>query len=117
MAKEFVLHIHKQVNRKMKRFAWDVRRELGHWSLREIARRLDINPKYVHEYLTDGIEPPDSTETGKFARRQMFLREHKPKPRVKREPKPEEWPGQTRVRKTIRQMKRETADAVVRRKG
>lgn len=114
--KKFVLHIHPSVNRKMKGYAWAVRRELGEWRLREIARRLGVNPRYVHDYLTNGIEPPDTTEQGRRVRVAMFLREHKPKPRGKREEKPEEWPGQKRVKRTITRMRRQTADAVVRRK-
>lgn len=114
MAKQFVLHIHPRINRKMRRYAWDLRRELGYWSLSEIARRLDINKKYVHDYLVNGHEPSDQTPEGVKARLAFFLREHKPKVRVHHEPKPEEWPGQTFVKKQIRNMKRATADKVVR---
>ncbi len=122
MTKKFTLHMHPGANRKLKRFARNVRREIGYWSLREIARRLDVNVRYVSDNLERGVEPPDTTEAGRATRVKMFMSEYKPKPRTKHAPKPHpsqlslEWWGELRKR-AVKAMVKQTNDAVVRRRS
>jgi hypothetical protein len=115
--KQFILHIHPQANRKLKRFARSVRREIGYWNMREIARRLDVNVRYVSDNLERGIEPPDTTETGRVTRVKMFMKAYKPKPKPKQPRPPDLRPEWLKRRlKAIRGMVKETNDAVVRRR-
>jgi hypothetical protein len=41
------------------------------------ASKLDINGGYLSNLLNKGIEPPDSTPTGRTVRKKMFLKVHK----------------------------------------
>jgi hypothetical protein len=72
---------------------------------RQVARELGINQYYVSQLVRHGIEPTDKTITGQSVRMQLFLPRIKPKPRT---PKPEEWTGQKRVQKHIREMHKDT---------
>ena len=48
-------HIHPNACKKLARYFRAVRRETGAWNIRETARRLDVNQKYVHDNLINGI--------------------------------------------------------------
>lgn len=85
--------IHPNACKKLARYFRQVKRETGAWNIRETARRLDVNQKYVHDNLIHGIEPTDTTESGRETRRKIFLKEYKPKPRVKKEAKPVRLPA------------------------
>ncbi len=71
--------IHENTNRKVARVLRDVKRETGVWNQREVARRLDVNPKYININLRYGIEPPDSTAEGRETRVKMFMSERRKK--------------------------------------
>lgn len=73
------MSIHNKVNQKMQTFAGNVRRELGYWNIREIARRLDVDHRYVRDYLKQGKEPPDTTIQGQTTRLKLFLPQMKRK--------------------------------------
>jgi hypothetical protein len=90
--KQYRPKIHPNACRKLVRFFRQVKRETGQWNIRETARRLDVNQKYVQENLIHGIEPTDATESGRVTRVKIFLKAYKPKPRVKTEPKPIKLP-------------------------
>jgi hypothetical protein len=77
-------------------------------SERKFASELDIDHHYVSQLLHRGIEPSDQTENGRDIRVKLFLPVKK---RKAREPKPEEFPGQKRIRKIIRKMHRDTTRA------
>jgi len=113
--KKYRPKIHPNACRKLVRFFRQVKRETGQWNIRETARRLDVNQKYVQENLIHGIEPTDATESGRAVRVKIFLKAYKPKPRKPKAPdlRPE-W--LKRVIKAKRELTRETADSVVRRK-
>jgi hypothetical protein len=87
-AKKYKLVIHPNANKKLARFARQVKREYGQWSIREIARRRNVNPRYVLDNLVHGIEPPDTTEKGREVRVRLFMKERKPKPKEIKEVKP-----------------------------
>jgi len=108
--------IHPNANRKLVRLFRKVRRETGAWNIRETARRLGVNQRYVDDNLMKGIEPTDATENGMEVRVRMFMKPNKPKPRKKRTPKPEEWHGQNFIKRSIRALVKATNDAVVRRR-
>src|SRR5574339_738319 len=42
-------------------------------TIRGTARQLDVNPRYVHDNLIKGIEPPDTTEKYCIVRKKMKL--------------------------------------------
>lgn len=63
--------------KKLARIALHVKRETGKCTIRELARRLEINPKYLHDYLKKGIEPTDKTEHGQSLRIKLGLAKHK----------------------------------------
>jgi hypothetical protein len=73
--KKYRPHIHPNACRKLARFFRQVKRETGTWNIRETARRLGVNQKYVQENLIAGIEPtnPDI--------RELILLPRKPKKR------------------------------------
>ena len=75
--KRYVLHPHPQANKALLRFARAVKREIHGWNIREIARRLKVNHKYVRDNLVNGIEPPDTTPEGRAARVKMFMPERR----------------------------------------
>jgi hypothetical protein len=79
--------------------AW---RQFG--SDRKLAAHLEINQHYVSELLWRGHEPSNEE-----IRTKLFLPR---RPRTKREPKPEEFPGQKRIIKIIRAMHRMTTKTV-----
>jgi len=64
-----------------------VKRETGVWSIRETARRLKVNPKYVFDNLKYGLEPTDRTEKGQEARVKLGLPRLKKKQRSNTKPK------------------------------
>jgi len=72
-------------------------------SERKFARECGINQSYVSQLLHRGIEPGNP-----WIRVKLFL----PARRIKhREPKPEEFPGQKRIIKKIRELHRTTTRA------
>jgi len=91
------------------------------WNRRALARQLGVNVFYINQMVNDGIEPTDQTENGRAVRVAIFLKAYKPKPHVKKEPKPKpeqlspEWWDQLRS-KAVRSMVRRTNDSVVRRR-
>lgn len=50
--------IHPKASKLVVRVLRQVHRETHEWSYREVARRLDVNVKYVWQNITKGIEPP-----------------------------------------------------------
>jgi integrase len=70
--------------------ARSVKRETGVWNLRETARRLGVNQRYVSEALR-GIEPKDTTEYLRAVRVKLGYPKHKRKVRssTTRAPAPE----------------------------
>lgn len=65
------MKFHPNANKALVRYARKVHRETGTWNYREIARRLDVNVKYVWQNLTQGIEPPmENTDV----RKKLFMR-------------------------------------------
>jgi len=67
---------------------------------RQIAELRGVNHFYVSQLLWRGIEPGKAE-----IRVKLFL---SAKPLKRRDPKPEEWSGQKRVMKKVRQLHRET---------
>lgn len=83
-------------NRIFTRFAKSVKAEIGVWNFREIARRLDVNNRYVTQYIQEGKVPPNTTEEGRQVRLKMWIdRPRKPRrvtPRsLKDTPDAEAW--------------------------
>lgn len=117
MAKKFRIKFHKNANRKLVRYAREIRRELGTWQIiREIARRLEVNHRYVSDNLIKGIEPPDTTPEGRATRIKLFMKEHKPKPRQQRQKLIGPITRTDWVKEKIKVMAKETVDSVVKRK-
>jgi len=115
MAKKYRLHFHPQANKKLVKYARQVKRELHTWEIiREIARRLDVDHRYVRENLTKGIEPTDSTPEGRATRVKLFMKQYKPKPKKERQPDTRPDWLKRRV-KAIRRMVHDTNEAVIRR--
>lgn len=81
-----------------------IRAWLAAGSDRKLAKKLEVNQYYVSELLWRGYEPGNEE-----IRVKLFLPRH---PRKKREPKPEEFPGQKRIIKIIRSMHRMTTKTV-----
>lgn len=113
--------IHPNANKKLARLFRQVKRETGAWNIRETARRIGVNQRYVDDNLIKGIEPTDATENGRMVREKMFMKPYKPHPRTRTarshpESLTADWWDELRKRAT-RAMVRETNDAVVRRKG
>jgi hypothetical protein len=74
-------------------------------SFHKLADEIEVNVKWIHGLITQGIEPTDRTEKGRDIRARLYLprRKRKPgKPRTKATP----------VQKAIRQMVRETKEAI-----
>lgn len=113
--KKYRPHIHPNACRKLVKFFRQVKRETGTWNIRETARRLGVNQKYVQENLIHGIEPTDATESGRAVRVKIFLKERKPKPRVIK-PKVILPDWLMRRKRAIRQLVKDTNDAVIRRR-
>ena len=67
--------IHPLACRKLVRIFRQVKRETGRWNIRETARRLGVNQKYVHDNLMKGIEPVNADI------RELLLLPRKPKKR------------------------------------
>jgi hypothetical protein len=90
-----------------------VKRETGDWNIRETARRLDVNHRYVIEALR-GIEPTDATENGQTVRVKLGYPKHKRKTYTitTRTPAPE-W--MVKVKRAIRVMVADTNKAIIRR--
>lgn len=88
---------------------------------RRLEKEIGVNNYFICKLLNEGIEPTDQTEKGRAARVKLFLKEYKPKPRVKRPPKPHpdpltsDWWSELRKRATS-SMVRRTNDAVIRRR-
>ena len=74
-------------------------------SERMFARKCDIDHHYISQLLHAGIEPTDQTERGRDIRVMLFLPRRK---RKAREIKPEEFPGQKRIKNKIRSMHKRT---------
>ena len=72
---------HSNSTKLVRRTLLVVKRETGQWSIRETARRLKINPKYVFDNLIHGIEPTDRTQKGQEVRQKLGL------PRLKKKEK------------------------------
>lgn len=68
--------------------------------VRKFASQIGINHSYVSQLLHHGIEPGNED-----IRVKLFLPRKK---RKKREMKPEEFPGQKRIIRTIRRLHRDT---------
>ena len=84
MATKNKIKFHPKASKRLITFVKRMKKELKRWpSMREIAHRRDVNQRYVADDLLRGIEPPDTTETGRVARLALFLRPFKPKPRRK----------------------------------
>lgn len=77
-------------------------------SERALSRVLGVNILYVSQLLRRGIEPTDQTEKGREVRVKLFLPKRKRKPGPRKAILP--------IQKQIREMAKDTADAVVRRK-
>ena len=113
--------IHPNACKKLVRYFRQVKRETGTWNIRETARRLGVNQKYVHDNLLHGLEPTDATESGRETRARIFLKAYRSKARRPRESKPHpaaltaEWWSELRKR-AVRSMVRQTNNKVVRRK-
>lgn len=69
-------------------------------SFHKLADEIEVNPKYVHELITKGKEPPDTTERGREIRHRLFLPRRKRRGQRKpRQPRPEHmrwWSKQDR---------------------
>lgn len=74
----------------------------------QLARRLGVNDFYLNQLLRKGIEPsnPDIRE-------RLFLPRVKKKPRIKREPKPELFLGQNKIKRQIAGLARQTRESVL----
>jgi hypothetical protein len=72
---------------------------------RKVAELRGVNHYYVSQLLWRGIEP-----TTPEVRRKLFL---PGKPRKPRDEKPEEFPGQLRIKKGIAGMRKKTTRAVL----
>jgi hypothetical protein len=118
--------IHPNASRKLARLFRQVKRETGAWNIRETARRLGVNQKYVHDNLIHGLEPTDATDSGREIREKIGLKAYKPKARVKAEPKPVRLPAWleeaargwfTEQRQRVKDMARETREEVKKARG
>lgn len=75
--------IHSNTSKLVIRTLYRVKRELGIWNIREVARRLNVNPKYVYYNIIGGFEPTDKTEKGQETRKRLGLKPKKPIAKVK----------------------------------
>jgi hypothetical protein len=52
-------------------------------SFHKLADEINVNVKYIHELITEGKEPNDTTPTLREVRHRLYLRKYKPRNRPK----------------------------------
>lgn len=76
----YKIKFHPKANKKLVQYAKAMHKEMKTWEIiREMERRLGVNHKYISNNLTKGISPSYLTDTGRAARKAMFMREIPPR--------------------------------------